>query len=160
MTMANLLPTAVALAVASQVYLSPIPEVSTVKVIASYFTANCLLVLYLVTLSFQSFHPATVVGSLFFANLVFLFTAISLTIVRRIYFSPLSRFPGPKFAAITKLWEANEFRLGRASLTHERLHAEYGSDSSGLDQTRFLSIMSKQWQKSLLVGTLEGHFMK
>ncbi|GIK03789.1 hypothetical protein Aspvir_007863 [Aspergillus viridinutans] len=37
-------------------------------------------------------------------------------------------FPGPKSAAISKLWAANQCRLGRTVLTLKRLHEQYDSD--------------------------------
>ncbi|XXG95656.1 hypothetical protein Hte_001925 [Hypoxylon texense] len=61
-------------------------------------------------------------------NFTFLLASILLTIVRRLFLSPLTRFPGPKLAAVTGLWNANETRLGRASRTHKALHDEFNSD--------------------------------
>jgi hypothetical protein len=48
--------------------------------------------------------------------------------IRRIWFNPLSRFPGPKFAALT-LW--NEFywdvvKRGKFMWKIEEMHAKYG----------------------------------
>lgn len=121
--------TAVTAAVAAQVYLSPIPEVKTVKVVKAYFAANCALVLYLLfSKSHSSSYLTDVITSCISLNLAFDLTAIILTAIRRFYFSPLSKFPGPNLAAITKLWEANEFRLGHGARTHKRLHQQYGSD--------------------------------
>jgi cytochrome P450 family 628 len=118
--------TAAGLAVAAQLYISPIPEVSTIKVLAAYSAVNCALLSYLLFLTPQASYVSTVVNQAFLPNLIFLFTAWSLTAIRRLYFSPISKLPGPKFAALSKLWEANEFRLGRASETHKKLHAQYG----------------------------------
>lgn len=116
--------TAAVLAVAAQIYISPIPEVSTVKVVVTYFAANCTLFAYIV---FSNDFPTNIVQFVHL-NTIFLLTFTLLTLLRRLYFSPLSKFPGPSLAACTKLWEANEFRLGRASLTHKALHKEYNSD--------------------------------
>ena len=114
-----------ALAIAAQVYLSPIPEVSTVKVVLAYYTANLILITYL-------FSSKLGFVDLFFKftslNATFLLTAITLTLIRRLYFSPLCKFPGPKLAAASKLWAANEYRLGRHSLTVKALHKKYNSD--------------------------------
>ncbi|KAK1963850.1 cytochrome P450 [Colletotrichum sublineola] len=62
------------------------------------------------------------------ANAIFFFTAIFLTITRRLYISPLAKFPGPKAAAVTALWNANEARLGRIPRTYKALHEKYKSD--------------------------------
>jgi len=117
---------AVSLAIGSQIFLSPIPEVSTVKVVLTYFTTNVALAAYLLTSApFQLLGLITQFISL---NITFIFTAITLTLIRRLYFSPLCKFPGPRLAAASKLWAANEYRLGRHSLTVRELHREYNSD--------------------------------
>jgi hypothetical protein len=116
--------TAGALAIVAQTYISPIPEVSTVKVVVTYFTANITLLSYLLfRVSFS-----TALNQCLGLNTTFLLTFITLTLIRRLFFHPLAQFPGPKLAACSKLWEANEFRLGRASLTHKALHKKYDSD--------------------------------
>jgi hypothetical protein len=115
--------TAAAIGVAAQLYISPIPEVSTVKVLVTYSIVNCAVLSYLLI---STPDIATIFTEFFFLNFIFLSTAWSLTAVRRLYFSPLSKLPGPKSAALTKLWDANEFRVGRASVTRKKLHAQYG----------------------------------
>lgn len=117
--------TLIAVAITSQVYFSTIPEVPTLNYVFSYFVGNVLLLAYLIVSSTSI--------SLFLIrfttlNATFLFTAISLTLIRRLYFSPLSKFPGPRAAALSKLWEANEFRKGVTSFTLQALHKEYKSD--------------------------------
>ncbi|KAF7948150.1 uncharacterized protein EAE97_003561 [Botrytis byssoidea] len=112
-------------AIACQFLLSPVPEPSTIKVISIYFSSNCILLFYLIFTSTRIFQ---VIIHLFTSNATFLLTAIILTAFRRLYFSPLSHIPGPARFALTKLFIANEYRLGRTSHTIEALHKKYKSD--------------------------------
>jgi hypothetical protein len=114
---------AIALAIGAQLFISPIPEVSTIKVVLTYLFANLTLSFYL----FKSSHnlASTSIQSLTL-NATFLFIFVALTIIQRLYLSPLSKYPGPKFAAVTKLWEVNEARQGRAGPTKKKLHRQYG----------------------------------
>ncbi|TEY38627.1 hypothetical protein BOTCAL_0481g00020 [Botryotinia calthae] len=112
-------------AIACQVLLSPISEPSTIKVISVYLSSNCVLFLYL---TFASTGILQVIIHLFTSNATFLLTAIIITAFRRLYFSPLSHIPGPARFALTKLFIANEYRLGRVSYTIKALHQEYKSD--------------------------------
>jgi hypothetical protein len=123
--MDNLTFTVIAIAIIAQVYFSTIPEVPTLNYVLSYFIGTVLLfaclVLSSLPISQLLFRFATL-------NAAFLFTATSLTLIRRLYFSPLSKFPGPRAAALSKLWEANEFRKGITTFTLQALHKEYKSD--------------------------------
>lgn len=116
-----------AAAVAAQVYISPIHEVSTVKVLGAYLVTSIGLFGYHLN---NCTCPDIIyaIARSIFHNLVFLFVATSLTLIRRLYFSPLSRFPGPKAAALSNLYLANEYRNGRTSRTLIDLHDRYKSD--------------------------------
>jgi hypothetical protein len=116
---------AAAVAIAAQVYLSPIPEVSTVKVILTYFISNITLFCYLL-LSVSAISDLILKFAIL--NLIFLSTATALTLIRRLYFHPLSHIPGPRLAALSNIWISNQFRLGRTSRTCRDLHEEYSSD--------------------------------
>jgi hypothetical protein len=58
--------------------------------------------------------------------LVLLYLAVVL--VRRLYFSPLSKFPGPKLAAATILYEAyyDVIKQGQYTFKIKELHKKYG----------------------------------
>jgi hypothetical protein len=47
-------------------------------------------------------------------------------IIYRLFFHPLARIPGPRLAAITRLWYALEGRSGRARELSKSLHDTYG----------------------------------
>jgi hypothetical protein len=114
-----------AAAITIQILLSPIPEVSTIKVLCTYLIVN----LVAVSGSLRVRDPAVNTQPNFvWLNFIFLATAAVSTVIHRLYFSSLSSIPGPKFAAISKLWAANQCRLGRTTQTLKRLHEKYKAD--------------------------------
>lgn len=44
----------------------------------------------------------------------------------RLFFHPLSRVPGPTYAAISSIWQAKQVRDGRMRLLGKNLHRQYG----------------------------------
>jgi hypothetical protein len=56
---------------------------------------------------------------------------------QRLFYSPLAKFPGPKLAAATSLYETyfNLVKNGKYYLEVERLHNIYGNTSSFLSET-------------------------
>lgn len=67
------------------------------------------------------------VPAVIFLSVVFLFGLI----VRRLFFHPLHRFPGPKWAAVTWSYKAYYALTGGKMLQNvERLHEKYGRHSS------------------------------
>lgn len=109
-------------AVTSQIYLSPIPEVSTIKVLVTYITSNILLAIILIVTHIR---PIT---TFLAVNIVFTTTAILLTLMRRLYFSNLSQFPGPKHWALSNLFKAYIYYTGEGSAKIIELHKQYKSD--------------------------------
>lgn len=69
----------------------------------------------------QSLQKATF---LFVLYTTALFTSMT---VYRLFFHRLSRFPGPKLAAVTKLWHVYQVRHSTNHLLMTRLYKEYGT---------------------------------
>ncbi|KAL2074673.1 hypothetical protein VTL71DRAFT_8452 [Oculimacula yallundae] len=114
-----------ATAILAHFVVSPIPEVPTVKVLQIYSTANIIL---FATLLLSSHQLAYSIVRFSILNLNFVVVATLLTFIRRLYFSPLSHFPGPKLAALSNAYLANAFRHGRAYFKLAELHEQYKSD--------------------------------
>lgn len=116
--------TAGAVAIAAQVYLSPIPEVSSIRVLATFSIVNIALSLYIIS----SVPLLTAIARIWILNTTFLVTAFSLTLVRRAFFSPLSAFPGPRLYALSIFFKANLYRTGKGGYALLDLHKKYNSD--------------------------------
>lgn len=74
-----------------------------------------------------------------FQNLSFTIVAaqvlclISLVLLRRLYLSPISDIPGPRWAAVTRLWHMRELWRGKQNLTILGLHEKHGEQSQVVD---------------------------
>jgi hypothetical protein len=122
---------AVVAGVCTHLVVSSLVEPSTVKILLTYSAANVALISFLVAGATQQsyFRLISSTAISFLAlNTIFLLTSTALTLIRRAFLSPLSSTPGPRIAALSKLWAANEYRHGRAEKTYRRPHEEYKSD--------------------------------
>lgn len=113
-----------AVAIAAQIYVSPIPEVSTIKVLATYSIVNIALSLYL----FSYMPILASITRIWILNTTFLVTVFSLTLIRRAFFSPLSAFPGPRRYGLSILFKVNLYRADKGGYALLDLLNKYNSD--------------------------------
>ncbi|CAI6092807.1 unnamed protein product [Clonostachys chloroleuca] len=67
-------------------------------------------------------NPVVLIGVVVLSALVF----CCVTLIRNLYFHPLSKFPGPKIAAVSNLWYAYVMHRGVAPIEMSNLHKRYG----------------------------------
>lgn len=106
-----------------QLILSSIHEVPTIGFLLSSAALEILLAAQLL----RSTELSLVLFSSFVQfNAVFITTWLGATAVRRLFLSPLCKFPGHKLAALSKLYEVHLNYIGRNSIEVRRLHRKYG----------------------------------
>jgi hypothetical protein len=112
---------AAAVGLVSQQITSPILEVSTLKAIGIYLAGNALLVFFMYKQDIASaFLHILAINTSFLSSLIFF------TIVHRLFFHPLRKFPGKKLAAVSKLYEASVNWKGQLSPSIRELHRKHG----------------------------------
>lgn len=96
--------------VSAQLYVSPIQEVSTIKLLKAYFAVNALALAFLIrTTSEEHFLHAVIDATVKLVALdsVFLATCTIVTFFRRLFLSSLSHIPGSTFARLSSSkWHA------------------------------------------------------
>jgi hypothetical protein len=113
----------------TQLALSPIPEVNTVRFLAVYTAADFALLLYLLKGAVTWTSPSAVITplfQLFQLNFIYIVTLIASTIIHRLFFHPLAGFPGPKLCAITGLHQTWCTSKGKFSPYLKEQHRKYG----------------------------------
>ncbi|OCT50238.1 cytochrome P450 oxidoreductase [Cladophialophora carrionii] len=97
-----------------------------------------------------------VVATALFVPLLYVAFYIVVSIYR-IYFHPLSRFPGPKKAAISNAWLLEMSNAGELEVVLERLHDEYGISNLTLRDFRKLREITRLGVKAVRIGPNELH---
>lgn len=69
----------------------------------------------------DAFREASIIAASYFTAI---FTSMT---IYRLFFHRLSKFPGPKLAAVTKLWHVFKIRHSTNHLWLKELHEKYGS---------------------------------
>jgi hypothetical protein len=106
---------------AAQQITSPILEVSTLKAIGTHLAGNVLLVFFM-----NKQKVASAFTHILAINVSFLSSLIFFTIVHRLFFHPLRKFPGKKLAAVSKIYEASVNWNGQLSPSIRELHRKHG----------------------------------
>lgn len=73
------------------------------------------------------------------AGSMLLFLYLVSNAIYQLYFSPLSKFPGPKLAAVTLWYEVyyDVFKWGLYHVKVKQMHEKYGKSVTDLDQSIF-----------------------
>ncbi|KAJ6264065.1 Cytochrome P450 [Drechslerella dactyloides] len=108
----------------SCIALTQVQEASTIEVLFGYGILNFV---YLSTLLMTQVSSSIILQYWFLPNLTFLAACTVVTVVRRLFFSSLCRFPGSKKAAMSNYWMARQLGNGTFSKTVRELHKAYGA---------------------------------
>ncbi|KAF3934425.1 hypothetical protein ABW19_dt0209144 [Dactylella cylindrospora] len=111
-------------AIVSCLAIGSVPEASTVEVLFGYGILNFVL---LSTFLITQTSLEIILDYCLLPNVTFICTCIAVTVFRRLFFSSLNRFPGPKKAAVSNYWMAKQMGNGTFSKTVKDLHKEYDS---------------------------------
>jgi hypothetical protein len=135
----------------TQLTLSPIPEVNTVRFLSAYAIADIALALYL--FKDVSWNPLSAVNPLLQLvqlNGIYVVTLVASTIIHRLCFHPLAGIPGPKLCAITGLYQSWFARKGKFSPYVREQHRKYGDfvrigpNELSINHMDALQLMSRQ----------------
>ncbi|KAK6496250.1 hypothetical protein TWF481_002275 [Arthrobotrys musiformis] len=154
----------VAVAIISCLLVSPIPEAATIEVLFGYGILNLV---YLGTLLLTQVDTSVIIEYWLLPNLTYLATCITLTLIRRLFISPLRNFPGPFSASVSNYWMAKELGAGTFSRTVRDLHRTTGAtvirtgpnEVSVNDAEAVVKIYSGKYQRGSFyeAGKLRGH---
>ncbi|KAK6330815.1 hypothetical protein TWF718_003014 [Orbilia javanica] len=112
----------VAIALVSCLLVAPIPEARTIEILFGYGILNFV---YLGTLLMTQVDTSIIIEYWLLPNLTYLATCTVLTLIRRLFISPLRNFPGVTSAAVSNYWMAKELGAGTFSKSVRDLHRQF-----------------------------------
>lgn len=119
------------------------------------------LLLYILTNALTLRATPTTASRLLYLNFIFITLLTTLTYIRRLFFHPLSRFPGSKIAAVTCLHSAYKNRngqgLGEIAALHEK-HGDFIRTAPDELHVNNLECIMEVYPKK--AGSLRGPFYK
>ncbi|KAK6522202.1 hypothetical protein TWF281_002769 [Arthrobotrys megalospora] len=155
---------AVAVGLISCLLVAPIPEAATIEVLFGWGILNFV---YLGTLVMTQVDNSIIIEYWLLPNLTYLATCITLTLIRRLFISPLRKFPGPASASYSNYWMAKELSAGTFSKTVRELHRKHNApvirtgpnEVSVNDAEAIVKIYSGKYQRGSFyeAGKLRGH---
>lgn len=123
----SLVAVAAAVGLVTQLVLSSINEVDTLKFIGSAFVSEVLVLAILLKNVYTASVGLSVAAVTFLQlNASFFTTLIVATVIRRLFFHPLRKFPGRKLAAVSKIYECFLNSQGTNALKVREWHNELG----------------------------------
>ncbi|KAI5776791.1 cytochrome P450 [Geopyxis carbonaria] len=127
--------------------LSGIQEVSTVGTLVSLAAAEVVLYGYI---KHTESGIAAMASAFFVLNGAFFTSLLLATIVHRLFLHPLSKFPGPKLAGLSKLYEVSLVYRGINAQTIRKLHKEHGDvirigpDEVSINNVEAVALLGRQ----------------
>ena len=111
---------------ATQLTLSPINEVDTIKFLGFVTASNALLLGYVAKTTLKEAGITGVLFRFLLVNVVFFSVLTVATIVRRLFFHPLRRFPGKTIQAVTSLHMVQVQKTGHRAFIEREAHRKLG----------------------------------
>ncbi|KAK6502390.1 hypothetical protein TWF506_002970 [Arthrobotrys conoides] len=156
---------AIAISLISFLLISPLPEARTIEVLFGYGILNFV---YLGSFLMTQAPTSTIITYWLLPNITYLTSCLLLTLTRRVFISPLRKFPVPTAsAAVSNYWMAREIGNGTFSRTVREVHRKTGAtvvrtgpnEVSVNDAEAVVKIYSGKYQRGSFYegGKLRGH---